>query len=49
LTFDYNEDEMMYASVADVKWNAPKIGYFHRLIRDATDDATRDALSGNLS
>jgi len=24
LTFDYNEDEMMHASVADIKWNAPK-------------------------
>jgi len=23
LTFDYNKDEMMHASVADVKWNAP--------------------------
>jgi len=23
LTFDYNKNEMMLASVADVKWNAP--------------------------
>jgi len=29
LTFDYNEDEMMHASVADVKWNAPLMSY-HR-------------------
>jgi len=27
LTFDYNEDEMMLASVADVKWNAPTANF----------------------
>ena len=25
LTFDYKEDEMMLAIVADIKWNAPYV------------------------